>query len=415
MQNLFHFGTMPEIQTFSMKRFILGLILCLMTLPVRVSAQNTDLTNSSTPDSVVISLLTCTPGNLVYDQYGHTAIRVREVNTDRPSDWVFNYGTFSFDQPHFLWNFIMGKGLYELSVEPYAFFYSRYYRERRGVEEQVLNLTPEEERNLVNALSRNLQPENARYRYNFFYDNCTTRAVDMITAHLKGKVIWNDSVGKGETIRDIVHRYSENSPWYKFGQDLLLGAEADQPASCKVRQFSPMITERMAEQAQIEENGTIKPLVGTSVSLLPNLLKAEKPYPITPMGAFGILLAFTLILSVYEIRQKKYYWGYDALLMLAQGLTGCIVTFLFLFSPHPTVGSNWLVVLFNPFPLLYFPWLMKQASVGKRAKGLYVQKIMLLGTLLLMWFGPQEFPIEINLIVAILALRLVVHDIRTVK
>ena len=384
--------------------------------PTLVKAQNTDLADSTSTskDSVVVSLLTCTPGNLVHELYGHTAIRVREVNKERPSDWVFNYGTFTFHQPHFMWRFVMGKVDYELSVEPFAYFYESYVRENRGVEEQVLNLTPDEERTIVNALSENVRPENAKYRYNFFYDNCTTRAVHIIESHLKGTIQWGEGAYEGKTIRDIVHEFSANSPWYKFGQDLLIGAEADRPATREVIQFSPMYTMHMADKARLQtaDNGT-RPLVSMSLSLLPDQLKVEKPYPLTPFGLFGILLAFTLLLSIYEIRKKTYYWGYDALLMLAQGLTGAIVTFLFLFSPHPTVDSNYLVVLFNPFPLVYFPWLMKHASLGRRSWGMYVQAVMLLLTLLFMWFGPQQFPGEINLIVAILALRFLVHIVRT--
>lgn len=399
-----------------MKRILLSLITCLFLIPTFVKAQNTNLADSTSTakDSVVVSLITCTPGNMVHEFYGHTAIRVREVNKERPSDWVFNYGTFTFNQPHFIWHFVMGEVNFELSIEPYSYFYNRYLYETRGVEEQVLNLTPDEERELVNALSENLRPENASYRYNIFYDNCANRAIRIIESHIQGKVQWDDKQEKPESIRDIVHRFSEHSPWYKFGQDLLLGAEADRPATSEVRQFSPIVAMHMAQNAQIvNHDGTKRPLIGMTLTLLPDMLKVENPYPVTPMMLFGMLLAFTLVLSIYEVKKGKYYWGYDALLMLAQGLTGCIITFLFLFSPHPTVDSNYLIVLFNPFPLLYFPWLMKNASVGKRAKGMYIQAFMLVFALMLAIFGPQEFPKEIYLIIAILALRFFVHIQRT--
>ena len=395
-----------------MKRYLFYLITCLSLLPALVKAQNSNLSASasSPQDSVVVNLITCTPGNMVHELYGHTAIRVREINKERPSDWVFNYGTFTFNQPHFIWRFVMGKVDYELSVSPYIFFYDSYLREARGVEEQVLNLTPVEQRRLVHALSENLKPENAKYRYNFFYDNCTTRAIRIIESNIDGRILWEGEEEAKESIRDIVHQFSENSPWYKFGQDLLLGAEADRPATREVRQFSPMYTLKMADKAKIDtDTAGTKPLVSLSLTLLPDYLKAEKPAPVTPFVLFGIILACTALLSVYEIRKHKYYWGYDALLLLAQGLTGCIITFLYLFSPHPTVDSNYLIVLFNPFPLLYFPWFMKHASNRQRSKGMYVQAGLLLLTLLFMWFGPQQFPGEINLIVAILALRFLVH------
>ena len=60
-------------------------------------------------DSVDISLITCSPGTELYQLYGHTALRVREVRQGRRSDWVFNYGTFSFKQKNFMWRFMLGE------------------------------------------------------------------------------------------------------------------------------------------------------------------------------------------------------------------------------------------------------------------------------------------------------------------
>ena len=116
-----------------MKRLLT--IICLVLLPLLALAQqnSTDNTAPAEKDSVVVSLLTCTPGNLVYELYGHTAIRVREVGA-RQSDWVFNYGTFSFNQPHFMWRFMLGETDYELGVVPYYLFYESYVREGRGID-----------------------------------------------------------------------------------------------------------------------------------------------------------------------------------------------------------------------------------------------------------------------------------------
>ena len=97
---------------------LLNILLVVMLLPFAAYSQqvvaqnatqnsNTELAEQPVGDSVSISILTCTPGTLVYELYGHTAIRVREFG-EHESDWVFNYGTFSFKQPHFMWRFILG-------------------------------------------------------------------------------------------------------------------------------------------------------------------------------------------------------------------------------------------------------------------------------------------------------------------
>ena len=138
-------------------------------------------------DSVEFSLLTCQPHDEVYSLYGHTAIRYHEL---RPGglDWAFNYGVFDFKKPHFVARFVFGLTDYELGAYPYKYFVKEYRRFGSMVTEQVLNLTDEEKMALHDALAINLRPENKIYRYNYFYNNCTTKARDIIESCINGKV-----------------------------------------------------------------------------------------------------------------------------------------------------------------------------------------------------------------------------------
>lgn len=386
-----------------MRKLVYILSLLAVLLPVTLRAEQARQQDGQ-QDSVCVSLLTVTPGKMVYELYGHTAIRVREVMPGRLSDWVFNYGTFSFAQPNFIWRFVKGETDYELGVVPYALFYDTYVKEGRGIDEQQLNLSPAESRRLVDALSRNLLPENATYRYNFFYDNCTTRAIDMIERAVEGNIVWPQAEA-GKTLRNIVDQYSEVSPWNKLGQDLLLGAEADAPADRKAQGFAPLYAERFVEKAVVvSPDGARRRLAEPKRVLLP-AQTGKTAKGLTPMWAFGILFVITLIITTYEWRKGCHYWAFDALLLLAQGLAGLAVFLLFCFSTHPTVGSNWLIILFNPLPLLYLPWYMKHASLHRPVKGLYVQAVMLAATGLVGTVGLQQFPPELFLIWGTLAVR----------
>lgn len=360
-------------------------------------------------DSIQISLITCSPGKLVYELYGHTALRVREIHASGTSDWVFNYGTFSFEQPHFMWRFMLGETDYELGVVPYPYFYDHYAREGRSIEEQRLNLKPDEAWRLVEALGENLRPENATYRYNFFDDNCTTRAWDMIESCLDGKIVCKMPVEK-QSLRDIVHEFSEVSPWNKFGQDLLLGSEADAEAGFRQQLFAPLYAMQFMEHAFVsEKDGSLRPLCRATVTLLPAQTVSEESKCPTPMWAFGILFAIVLASSLYECVRCKYYWTIDVLLLLAQGLAGCIVAFLFFFSAHPTVGSNWLVILFNPLPLIAFPWFMKAAVNRERYWPMYVQGGLIAAVVIAMIADVQQFPTELIFILLTLAVRVLTH------
>lgn len=45
--------------------------------------------------------MTCAPGTEIYALFGHTALRYEDKA--RGEDWVFNYGMFSFNTPHFIY------------------------------------------------------------------------------------------------------------------------------------------------------------------------------------------------------------------------------------------------------------------------------------------------------------------------
>lgn len=391
-----------------MKR-LLQILIFALCLPLVASAQETQKADSARTaaigDTIVVSLLTCTPGELVYELYGHTALRVREMRNGAWSDWVFNYGTFSFDQPNFRWRFVLGQTDYELGVVPYVYFYSGYAREGRGIIEQTINLTPDEAKRLVDALATNLQPENSTYRYNFFYDNCVTRAVQMVEKAVDGKVVWPNAEAD-KTLRDIVDEYSKVSPWNKLGQNILLGAEVDKPAGLQAQMFAPVYASRFVENAKIvAPDGTERPLAHAPVVLLAEQPTVDASTENAPLWLFGTLLAFVVAMTMVECRTGRNYWGFDALLLLVQGFVGLIIAFLFCFSEHPAVGSNWLVIAFNPWTLVYLPWFMKTSSQHRRPVGMYVQLTLTVVTAVVGIVGLQTFPVEVYLLLLVLIIR----------
>lgn len=129
--------------------------------------------NAQDSSRLRISLLTCTPGEELYSTFGHSALRVTDSNA--VTDLVYNYGTFNFDDEGFYLKFARGKLLYYVSVELFRDFAANYQYENRGITEQVLNLSGEEKIRMRHFLEENLQPQNRYYKYDFFFDNCTTR------------------------------------------------------------------------------------------------------------------------------------------------------------------------------------------------------------------------------------------------
>ena len=185
-----------------------------------------------------VSVLTCAPGNEAYALYGHTGLRY--CDNARGVDVVFNYGYFDFSSPNFIWRFILGETDYMVGAVPYDVFCQEYLQRDSGIFGQELELTPEQARRLYYLLVENCLPVNRTYRYNYFYNNCTTKARDIIEAAVApdGEIKYA-TTEECPTFRDVVHRFTEVSPWYTFGIDLLLGYEADIRQDARTLQFIP--------------------------------------------------------------------------------------------------------------------------------------------------------------------------------
>ena len=357
-------------------------------------------TNASSMDRVRISLLTCAPGSEIYALFGHSAIRYE--NPDQQEDWVFNYGMFSFKDPNFVMRFVKGETDYQLGVIPFAYFEAEYAMRGSSVYQQVLNLTNDEKELLVNLLKENYLPANRVYRYNYFYDNCTTRARDKIEESIQGKVIYPKNE-KEVSFRDILHEFMVDSHWSEFGIDLCLGSEADQPIDERKQMFAPFYMLGAARGAMIHRGDTVVPLVLEEVKIVDAVLEDEPAFPLSPIFCSLLLLLVTMVVVAWSIRKGRSCLAWNALLFFLQGIGGCIIAFLFFFSLHPTVGSNWLLMLFNPLPLLYLPVLIYRGIKGKKDPYHWYNLACLTSFMILMPFLPQEFnptvlPLALSLI-----------------
>ena len=147
----------------------------------------TELKSQEEPEAEVY-LITCGPGTETYSIYGHSAIRI--VMPGNNSDTVYNWGVFDFSTPNFAWKFAKGRLMYMLVAYPFSSFLEEYFLEDRWVEAQKLNLEPDEIERLFLLITENLKPENVKYRYDFFYDNCSTRIRDIIEKAVGNKLLY---------------------------------------------------------------------------------------------------------------------------------------------------------------------------------------------------------------------------------
>ena len=327
----------------------------------------------SNMDDVEVSLLTCGPGNEAYSLFGHTAIRISQPS--RGMDVVVNYGMFSFKQKYFIPRFVLGLTDYQMGITSFDDFKAEYEYEQRWVFEQTLNLTSKEKSALLQAIDQNYKPENVTYRYNFFYNNCTTKARDLIAANIDGKIKYNSATSEYPSFRELCHSKTSSHRWSQFGNDLLLGIQADLPTNISEQQFLPENLEHDFSSATIEantdeacnatigaNNASPRKLVSHEEYIIPKDVAASAaPDSLPSPRALAIVIAIIIIgVSLIEYFWSKNLWLTDAILMPLVGLAGMIL-FVMIFSKHPTVNINFQILILNPIALfMAIPMVMKQ-------------------------------------------------------
>ena len=376
-----------------MKKGLLYIVLTFILSVVNATVGAQSMTN---PDRIQISLLTCSPGKEVWAQYGHTAIRYYDKESGE--DLAINYGIFSLDQTYFIPRFVLGMTDYRMGVQPMDMFLAQYSYEGRGVVEQILNLSVDDKEVIYKALQENMKPENVVYRYNYFFDNCTTRARDMLVNHLHGKVVYPPAE-EDATFRSMIHKWNNKYEWSQFGEDLLLGVNADRKTTKSEQQFLPENLRSDFDKARY--NG--KPLVKeTNILLDAETEVAEPAFPLSPLSIALIFAVISLVMMLFSYRRQQVYWAWDLALMLTSGLMG-IIFFVMIFSQHPCVSLNFILLFFNPLPLFFlYSTIKKKKVIWWKIWG----ALIILGL-----FGSlfQEIPLPILIVASFLLLHCIVH------
>lgn len=346
--------------------------------------------NPVNQDHIEISVLTCSPGTEVYSLYGHTALRCNNISLGQ--DVVFNFGVFDFNTPNFGWRFALGQTDYMVVGIPYKEFCREYYQRGSSVTGQLLNLNSDEANNIFRALIDNCRPENRIYRYNYLTNNCTTRVRDYIEKHVDGEVVWprQDNL---KTYRQMMHEYTTGSLWAQEGNDILLGCNVDTLLNDREALFLPDYLEQAISQAEIRtQNADTRRLLNKSEVLVRKQVQLDHPaFMLSPLQCGVILFVVLMAVMTVEFFVRRQFWIVDIILMLAQGVAGAILLFLFLFSEHPTLDSNWQIWLYNPLPLLAIPIVVKKAMARKRCWWHLFNAVMLVLFIVFMPWIPQTF------------------------
>lgn len=361
----------------------------------------TALLGSAQSDSsrLRITLLTCTPGEPLYATFGHTAIRVTDSLEN--SDIVYNYGTFNFDDPGFYLKFVRGKLNYYLSAEYFQDFVYFYQYENRGITEQVLQLGPNEKKQLQQALKTNLQPQNKFYQYDFFFDNCTTRARDMVARYQDSTLPIKAVMPLGTSFREAIHWYLDKNhcDWNKLGIDILLGAPTDALMTAKQMQFLPDNLMYSLDSL----NGS-HAIVASKKDLYPLPNPNNKAPLLTPLLLFSLLAVLIFLCGFAKApRMRIFINSFDGLFLFLTGLLGVILIFMWTATDHAMCRNNYNLLWAWPTHLVMAFFVSSKKRWAKVYWGVVAVAMLLL---LVAWFFlPQQMNNALLPLVVLLAYR----------
>lgn len=371
------------------------LILCLFSASVfRTSAMELS-------DSARVTLLTVSPGEELYSAFGHTGIRVTDYK--KGFDVVFNYGTFDFDQEGFYINFCMGKMLYMMTIDRFDDFVMLYRDyEKRRVIEQELNLSTTDKQAIFKYLDWNAQPEHREYRYDFFWDNCSTRPRDVFEKQLGARLKYDyTGFDTTKTMRETLKPYVANMPWVDFGFDLILGMPCEITATPRYQTFLPDKLEKAFDQSTVDG----LPFV-TKKNVIVDLPFAPKPFdgPAPVAVMFGILM-FALLLGLLERWKNIHFWWFDFIIFFIFGLQGTIFMLLGLFSEHYSVPWNLNCMWLIPTHLIVAFFLFKKQKPKWMMYYFCATAILMLIILVMKPWHPQPYDVAVLALILLAANR----------
>lgn len=337
--------------------------------------------NDSNSHHLRISFLTCGPGDEIWAQFGHNAIRV--TDSVAGTDLVYNYGTFAFGEG-FEIQFMRGKLLYYVSAYPYKYFLDEYSEPERRVEEQVLLIGDEEKAQIQAFLVNNAKEENRYYKYDFFFDNCATRLRDILPKVLGDGFQYSSILPEDSklTFRNIMDEYFYRVHFERVGCNLLLGSPIDAVMSDKDIMFLPDFVRNGLKGATV--NGKLVAADPIVVFEGPGKVPAETNWPFIIISILCGLTIFGLIIPNLKLIGDIMSFVF----LFITGLLGWLMVVMWLWTDHQGCQDNYNVLWALPTNL-FLAFLPKR----NKEKYAYVGISLILISLLLHILRIQQMPL----------------------
>lgn len=325
-------------------RLLAAAFLLLPAMQMQAFAQEQEVSE----DFVTASLIVSDPAGALYSKFGHAAIHME--CPEHNLDYIFTYEAEDYRSK--ILRFFTGKLNMGMAAIPTADFISICLDERRGVRQYELNLPIEAKRNLWRVLDNHLT-EGMCLPYDYLSGGCAHSALMMIeeglgTLHLQFGP-WPEKYDL--TRREIAHKALSSHKWTRCFLHLICNGEIDRQCSCKDKVILPADLVEVLSSATV--NGT--PIISGEAKLIVKGRPEQSCRWPSPAVVALILLAATIICGLAKVRFMDY------VLLAFQTVLGIITVYLVFFSDLVCTEWSWLIIPFNPLPLIFWKWRRKWA------------------------------------------------------
>ena len=321
--------------------FAKRVLCCFVMLMIVLSSRGQENSDSIVDENFVIaSLVLADPGDYLYSAVGHVGLHME--CPEHQLNYVFSYE--SEDARHKVLSFLAGNLKMGMFAIPFEEYLDIYRSEGRGVRQYTLNLPIEVKRNLWLILDNHML-EGASLPYDYINRGCAYSTLTMLKECLDTIPIrygsWPETFNN-LTRREQVRKQMDNYPWSCSFLHLVGNGILDFDCSNEEKVILPTDLVYVLQHASVHGQQLLS---DEAKVLLPSNYH-PKAHWCSPMMVAIVLLIIALICLFIKSSIMDY------VLLILQTFLGIITTYLIFFSSLVCTEWSWLIVPFNPLPLI---------------------------------------------------------------
>lgn len=304
-----------------------------------------------------ISLITCGPGEEIWETFGHACIRVIDsTKTGAERDKIYNYGFFESSEDNPLLKQVFTGWLVDfVDTITYEELMIEYRDKRRRLDEQEFLLTNEQKELVVNYLKKNLRSEYRYYNFDTFYDNCSTRIRDLFQLLFGKRFVAGEALAPDSrlTYREVTINKlcpQQQKYWFGFLLNLFYASRADRVMSNNDAMFLPVYLAKGFSTATIDGKVICAPITNIQPETIVWQQATDAP--------FYWLLLLSLVVVGATLYKGKPIVGkvMSNMFMMLTGAMGCLMLYMMLLDGEPAWKDNWHLLWAMPTHL-FFPFM----------------------------------------------------------